>query len=107
MVDHRDGGGSVHGHGLRTMASIQDPSISNCTDITGTASTTLFLAHSLLYLFFFWIHFTVLIQSGPGDAFMSPQFQQTLRNNEMLMNSQGEFSLAFGWGPSPEADRNS
>ena len=61
----------------------------------------------ILYLFFFWIHFTVLIQSGPGDAFMSPQFQQTLRNNEMLMNSQGEFSLAFGWGPSPEADRNS
>lgn len=27
MVDHRDGGGSVHGHGLRTMASIQDPSL--------------------------------------------------------------------------------
>ena len=48
----------------------------------------------MLYLFFFWVHFAVLVNSGPGDAFMSPQFQQTLRNNEMLMNSQGKAAIA-------------
>lgn len=41
-----------------------------------------------LYLFFFWIHLSVLTYSGPGDAFMSPAFQETLRDNELLLNSQ-------------------
>jgi dolichyl-phosphate-mannose-protein mannosyltransferase len=42
-----------------------------------------------LYLLFFWIHFKVLIYSGPGDTFMSPAFQETLQGNELLLNSQG------------------
>ena len=42
-----------------------------------------------LYLFFFYIHLSVLTYSGPGDSFMSPAFQETLRDNELLMNSQG------------------
>ncbi|THH32453.1 hypothetical protein EUX98_g1731 [Antrodiella citrinella] len=31
-----------------------------------------------LYLFFFWVHFTILTNTGPGDVFMSPAFQETL-----------------------------
>ncbi|KAJ3555988.1 hypothetical protein NM688_g2273 [Phlebia brevispora] len=42
----------------------------------------------ILYLSFFWVHLAVLTNSGPGDSFMSPAFQETLRNNEMLLNSQ-------------------
>jgi dolichyl-phosphate-mannose-protein mannosyltransferase len=42
-----------------------------------------------VYLFIFWIHFRILIYSGPGDSFMSPAFQETLQGNELLMNSQG------------------
>ncbi|KAI0788750.1 O-mannosyltransferase [Abortiporus biennis] len=41
-----------------------------------------------LYLFFFWIHLSILTNSGPGDTFMSPAFQETLRGNELLLNSQ-------------------
>lgn len=43
-----------------------------------------------IYLFFFWIHFKILIYSGPGDTFMSPAFQETLQGNELLLNSQGK-----------------
>lgn len=46
----------------------------------------------ILYLSFFWVHFTVLTHSGPGDTFMSPAFQETLIGNELLLNSQGKFS---------------
>ncbi|TDL23598.1 O-mannosyltransferase [Rickenella mellea] len=42
----------------------------------------------IVYLSFFWIHFAVLSRSGTGDTFMSPAFQETLRGNEMLLNSQ-------------------
>ena len=42
-----------------------------------------------LYLFFFWIHLTILTNTGPGDTFMSPAFQETLEGNELLLNSQG------------------
>lgn len=42
-----------------------------------------------VYLSFFWMHFAILIKSGPGDTFMNPQFQETLADNEKLMNSQG------------------
>lgn len=43
----------------------------------------------LLYLWFFWVHFAILTHSGPGDSFMSPAFQETLRDNEMLLHSHG------------------
>ncbi|KAH8833013.1 glycosyltransferase family 39 protein [Flagelloscypha sp. PMI_526] len=42
----------------------------------------------VLYLTFFYIHFAVLTHTGTGDTFMSPQFQETLIGNELLMNSQ-------------------
>ncbi|KAJ9110674.1 hypothetical protein QFC19_001503 [Naganishia cerealis] len=41
-----------------------------------------------VYLLIFWVHFRILIYSGPGDTFMSPAFQETLQGNELLMNSQ-------------------
>ncbi|RIA96567.1 glycosyltransferase family 39 protein [Glomus cerebriforme] len=40
-----------------------------------------------VYLFFFYIHFIILNTSGPGDAFMSPAFQETLRGNVMNLQS--------------------
>ncbi len=39
------------------------------------------------YLFWFQVHFTILSRSGPGDDFMSPEFQQTLSDNLMTANS--------------------
>ncbi|KAF9047103.1 glycosyltransferase family 39 protein [Hymenopellis radicata] len=41
----------------------------------------------VIYLSFFYVHFAILTQSGPGDSFMSPAFQETLSGNEMLLNS--------------------
>ncbi|KAK9467612.1 Dolichyl-phosphate-mannose-protein mannosyltransferase-domain-containing protein [Lipomyces arxii] len=42
----------------------------------------------MLYLYFFQIHFWVLSKSGPGDDFMSPEFQETLGDNEMALLSK-------------------
>jgi dolichyl-phosphate-mannose-protein mannosyltransferase len=36
---------------------------------------------STVYVSCFWIHFHILNSSGPGDAFMSSQFQATLKGN--------------------------
>ena len=41
----------------------------------------------LFYLFWFQVHFTILNRSGPGDDFMTPEFQETLSDNVMLANS--------------------
>lgn len=41
-----------------------------------------------VYLFWFWVHFAILIKSGPGDVFMSSQFQQTLSGNPMLSSAR-------------------
>jgi dolichyl-phosphate-mannose-protein mannosyltransferase len=41
----------------------------------------------IFYLFWFQVHFAVLNRSGPGDDFMSPEFQETLSDNVMLANS--------------------
>lgn len=41
----------------------------------------------LFYLFWFQVHFTVLSRSGPGDDFMTPQFQETLSDNAMLASA--------------------
>ncbi|KAK7226475.1 hypothetical protein V2G26_014478 [Clonostachys chloroleuca] len=41
----------------------------------------------IFYLFWFQVHFTVLNRSGPGDDFMTPEFQETLSDNVMLANS--------------------
>ncbi|KAI9746141.1 MAG: hypothetical protein M1818_000822 [Claussenomyces sp. TS43310] len=39
------------------------------------------------YLFWFQVHFLILSRSGPGDDFMSPEFQETLSDNVMTSNS--------------------
>lgn len=41
----------------------------------------------LVYLFWFQVHFAILNRSGPGDDFMSPEFQETLGDNIMLQHS--------------------
>jgi dolichyl-phosphate-mannose-protein mannosyltransferase len=41
----------------------------------------------IIYLSFFYIHFAILTGSGSGDTFMSPAFQETLKGNELLLNS--------------------
>lgn len=38
------------------------------------------------YLFWFQVHFSILSRSGPGDDFMTPEFQETLSDN--IMSSQ-------------------
>ncbi|KAG0179181.1 hypothetical protein DFQ28_002385 [Apophysomyces sp. BC1034] len=40
-----------------------------------------------IYLFCFYIHFAILVNSGPGDSFMSTRFQETLRNSEIKLKS--------------------
>ncbi|KFH62764.1 dolichyl-phosphate-mannose-protein mannosyltransferase [Podila verticillata NRRL 6337] len=37
----------------------------------------------VVYLFWFYIHFAILTHSGPGDDFMSTEFQETLQGNSM------------------------
>lgn len=41
----------------------------------------------IFYLFWFQVHFAVLTRSGPGDDFMTPEFQETLSDNVMLANA--------------------
>lgn len=39
------------------------------------------------YLFWFQVHFAILYRSGPGDDFMTPEFQETLSDNVMSLSS--------------------
>ena len=41
------------------------------------------------YLFWFQIHFAILTRSGPGDDFMTPEFQETLGDNPLAAQSIG------------------
>lgn len=43
----------------------------------------------MMYLFWFQVHFAILNRSGPGDEFMSPEFQETLSDNIMTAQSVG------------------
>lgn len=43
----------------------------------------------LVYLFWFQVHFAILTRSGPGDEFMTPEFQETLSDNLMTAQSVG------------------
>jgi dolichyl-phosphate-mannose-protein mannosyltransferase len=43
----------------------------------------------LMYLFWFQVHFAILSRSGPGDDFMTPEFQETLSDNLMHASSIG------------------
>ncbi|KAF9977574.1 Protein O-mannosyl-transferase 1 [Actinomortierella ambigua] len=44
----------------------------------------LILVPFVIYLFWFYVHFEVLKYSGPGDDFMSTEFQETLQGNSMI-----------------------
>ncbi|KAI9690739.1 MAG: hypothetical protein M1820_009836 [Bogoriella megaspora] len=41
------------------------------------------------YLFWFQVHFAILSRSGPGDDFMTPEFQETLSDNIMTQQAVG------------------
>ena len=43
----------------------------------------------LMYLFWFQVHFSILNRSGPGDDFMTPEFQETLSDNLMTQQAIG------------------
>lgn len=47
----------------------------------------LIVAPFFFYLFWFQVHFAILNRSGPGDDFMSPEFQETLSDNMMTSNA--------------------
>lgn len=51
--------------------------------------TGLLIVPFLFYLFWFQVHFAILTKSGPGDDFMSPEFQETLSDNVMTSLSVG------------------
>ncbi|KAI0842116.1 glycosyltransferase family 39 protein [Hypoxylon sp. FL0890] len=53
----------------------------------GARAVGLIIVPFLFYLFWFQVHFAILTRSGPGDDFMTPEFQETLSDNVMLANS--------------------
>ncbi|KAI1096190.1 glycosyltransferase family 39 protein [Rostrohypoxylon terebratum] len=53
----------------------------------GARALGLIVLPFLFYLFWFQVHFAILTRSGPGDDFMTPEFQETLSDNVMLANS--------------------
>nr|XP_049704697.1 protein O-mannosyl-transferase 2 [Helicoverpa armigera] len=58
-------------------------------------SVTLILWPIMLYVFFFWIHLTVLSKSGNGDGFYSSGFQARLEGNS-LHNASAPKTVAYG-----------
>lgn len=53
----------------------------------GARAFGLIIMPFIFYLFWFQVHFAILTRSGPGDDFMTPEFQETLSDNIMLANS--------------------
>ena len=53
----------------------------------GARLFSLIVVPFLFYLFWFQVHFAILNRSGPGDDFMTPEFQQTLSDNAMSMKA--------------------
>ncbi|QPG73606.1 hypothetical protein FOA43_000918 [Brettanomyces nanus] len=45
----------------------------------------------IIYLFWFYIHFAILTKSGPGDGFMTPEFQETLGDSRLAREARGVF----------------
>jgi dolichyl-phosphate-mannose-protein mannosyltransferase len=50
-------------------------------------ATGLIIIPFFFYLFWFQVHFVILNRSGPGDDFMTPEFQETLSDNLMHQSS--------------------
>lgn len=48
----------------------------------------LILVPFTLYLFWFYVHFSILTKSGPGDSFMSSEFQETLTESPLAKLSR-------------------
>lgn len=48
----------------------------------------LIVVPAAIYLASYWVHFAVLTRTGPGDAFMSADFQTTLEGNQMHEKSR-------------------
>ncbi|SCU91858.1 LAFA_0F06282g1_1 [Lachancea sp. 'fantastica'] len=48
----------------------------------------LIFAPFMVYLFWFYVHFSILTGSGPGDDFMSPQFQETLTDSPLAKEAR-------------------
>lgn len=48
----------------------------------------------VIYLFWFYVHFAILIESGPGDAFMTTRFQDTLQNSPLKLSALGECTIS-------------
>ncbi|KAJ9207469.1 mannosyltransferase PmtI [Paecilomyces variotii] len=48
---------------------------------------SLIIVPFFFYLFWFQVHFAILTRSGPGDDFMTPEFQETLSDNLMTAAS--------------------
>lgn len=49
---------------------------------------TLIIFPFTIYLFWFYLHFAILNKSGPGDSFMSSEFQETLLESPMAKQSK-------------------
>lgn len=49
----------------------------------GARLVGLIIVPFFFYLFWFQVHFAILSKSGPGDDFMTPEFQETLSDNPM------------------------
>lgn len=49
---------------------------------------TLIAVPFALYLFWFYLHFAILTKSGPGDSFMSGDFQETLQESADTKSSK-------------------
>lgn len=41
-----------------------------------------------IYLFWFYLHFAILTKSGPGDAFMSAEFQESLQESALAKHTK-------------------
>ncbi|XP_072930161.1 protein O-mannosyl-transferase 2 isoform X2 [Epargyreus clarus] len=75
--------------GLRTIADLWNVlgDLSKPVSLTVkhviARSITLIIWPTILYVFFFWIHLTVLSKSGNGDGFYSSGFQARLEGNSL------------------------
>lgn len=49
---------------------------------------TLIVFPFCIYLFWFYLHFAILTRSGPGDAFMSADFQESLQESPLAKESK-------------------
>ncbi len=61
-----------------------------------SALTLLFVIPALLYYGIFVIHLSLLYKTGPGDAFMTPEFRHTLQGSADSMNPAYQSKSMFG-----------